>query len=245
VIDREHERLLHEYVGGTASERDSARIEAWLQTSREGRDRRRELEALFQVLASVPHEMPPAALHDGVLEAIRLRRDAQGRPARAPMRPRWLLLAPAAAVAALLAISAPMWWRGLRPGGGTDVSGTLVGRPVSDHTMLNLPGAGISSRASWESDRLMFDFFVSAPGPSQLVLGAPDARFAHARVMGIDPGRLEVKDDGRSAVIRLETRAHFQLLLDARTAPREPGHMIFTTGGQRTEGALPVPRPNH
>ena len=78
MIDREYERLLHEVVGGTASPKDAARLEAWLATSEAGRQRRRELEALFAVLGAVPRVAPPAALREGVLAAVRVQSHVPG-----------------------------------------------------------------------------------------------------------------------------------------------------------------------
>jgi hypothetical protein len=240
MIDHEHERLLQEYVGGTASAREIAQVEAWLATSAEGRERRQQLETLFLALAGVPRETPPDSLRDGVLREIRQRREGHAPAPAASMR-RWALLAPAAVVAVALAVTAPFWWRGLRPEGDSSVSGSLVAGP-RDHGVVDLGDVRVKTSASWVPEGMAIQFDVVAASPVRLVLSAPDDRLAHVQVRDLDPARVQSYAEQHRLAIRLDSGARFQLIVDSVKTPGEPARLIVESEGRRTEGAVPLPR---
>lgn len=67
----ERDRLLLEFLDGTASPSDRSTVEAMLSSSPEWRSRHSELAGLFQELARVERALPPADLRDRVLDGIR------------------------------------------------------------------------------------------------------------------------------------------------------------------------------
>lgn len=69
--DFDRDRLLLEFLDGTASPSDRTNVEARLASSAEWRARRDALAGLFEELARVERAVPPADLRDRVLEGIR------------------------------------------------------------------------------------------------------------------------------------------------------------------------------
>ncbi len=67
----EQDRLLLEFLDGTASPSDRSTVEAMLGSSAAWRTRQAELAGLFQELARVERALPPADLRDRVLDGIR------------------------------------------------------------------------------------------------------------------------------------------------------------------------------
>jgi hypothetical protein len=73
------DRLLLEYLDGTATPAERARVEAWLAGAPAARARRAELEGLFAELASLPTATPPPDLRQRVLAEIGARERAASR----------------------------------------------------------------------------------------------------------------------------------------------------------------------
>lgn len=71
--DRELDHLLQEVLDGHGTPEQVARLESWLAGSEQGRARRRELEAVFAALRSVPLVDAPADLKDGVMLDLQAR----------------------------------------------------------------------------------------------------------------------------------------------------------------------------
>lgn len=78
------DRLLLEYLDGTATPGERAHIEAWLAGDPAARARRVELEVLFAELASLPTASPPPDLRQRVLAEIGARGRGASRAASTP-----------------------------------------------------------------------------------------------------------------------------------------------------------------
>ena len=86
----DRDQLLLEYLDGTASPPDRARVEALLASDLEWRERHAELSGLFQELGRVERVAPPADLRDRVLEGIGRWERGRRRAAEARSSGSWI-----------------------------------------------------------------------------------------------------------------------------------------------------------
>lgn len=164
------DRLLLEYLDGTASPGERARTEAWLAANPGARARRAQLEALFSELASLAPAGPPADLRERVLDQIRTRGpEAAGRAApresravantrasadrtsffgRRPILAAGLAFAAGLAVG-VLALGGFRGGQGLGPTDPSQVMGAMGGaqRETGETASTRLEGARIAGRA--------------------------------------------------------------------------------------------------
>jgi hypothetical protein len=242
MIDREHERLLHEVLEGSASPADAARLEAWLATSAEGRQRRSELEALFSALAAVPRVPPPPSLRSGVLDGIRSRSRSVPVPARRLLAPAWLLV-PAAAAAIAVAIAFPRWRQALSPEAMPDVSGSLAARPSTvAPTILAIGEASVTLARTDAGGATSVSLETANATPIVIELESDPATLARAEVRGLP--ETAIRRDAANGRLELAPHGTLRFSLEFRPALRreESVKVTIRTGERRVAGVLPQPR---
>jgi anti-sigma factor RsiW len=238
MIDRDHERELHELLDGSATPEARRRTEAWLATSDEGRRRRSELEALFSELGSLAVEPAPAGLRDGVLASIRSRSGSLSP--RRVSRPRWVLLAPIAAI--LLAVAALPWWHhGLEPGTLPEVTGTMSTAPVAGQSHWRIGRASVSTSLTSEASGVTAEFDIIAPGPVQAHLSAAPGLLSGARLVLVS-GSADLAPEGDALALRTDGDARLRVVLP-HARPDQRIAITLYADDRRAGGMLPAPAP--
>jgi anti-sigma factor RsiW len=242
MIDREHEQLLHDVVGGQASPADVTRLETWLETNAEGLQRRKEIETLFAALAAVPRVPPPAELRDDVLAAIRAGSRAAAAPARRRVPRAWFLVPVGAAVLAV-ALASPLWRQSLRPESLQDVSGALAARPAPRPARAALAFAGtrVAMSATTSGAGTLVSFDATSTTPLTIELEADAATVLGISVDGLSPDA--IRPDAAHGRLELVLDGSTRFSLGFRPALRreESVKVVVRAGERRAEGVLPQP----
>ena len=246
MIDRNREQSLHDLVDGSASPEERGRTETWLAGDAGGRQRLREIEALFAALRAVPQVPAPQGLRDEVLRSIR----GEVAPGKAPQpfraagsRTRWALVAPAAA--ALVVVMAFPWWRhALQPDNLPEIAGSLSGEVGSPGSARWHAGdADVSARVTQEQGKTVATFQVRAIRTVSIELLADQAGLEETALQ-VTTGPVTRTVSAHGIALETTGNAGFQLALPASVQGVRV-EIVIRSGDHATRGQLPAPAATH
>ncbi len=180
--DDEFERILQDELEGVATPEDSRRLREHLARNAGARERRRDVEAVFEALARVPEEDAPADLKEGVMAAIAAghepaaaqsgQLEARKAALRGPHRLAWASPFLAGAVAGGLVIALVTGILGPRVRTDLPVTGTMLPRPeegaLIDRQELRLAGGGVTLETRRSAGLVRLAFAATASHPLDL-----------------------------------------------------------------------------
>jgi len=245
----DRDRLLLEFLDGTASPSDRSHVEAMLAANAEWRSRRAELAGLLQQLTQVERALPPSDLRDRVLEGIR--RVERGHRTMAGQKSRgswlsWLMHLgprPRVLVAASFALGLVLGTVAMGPAlhalkGDLAVLGTMGGATAPVKLVQ-----GDARILAW-SDRAdagcRVTVEISLPAGASAEISDPQGHWVPVglrRQTGV-VGGLEV--EGRRAIWSGSTRGRF--LVDFTGSPQASStlELLLTTAAGSSRALLPV-----
>lgn len=249
----ERNRLLLEFLDGTASPSDRSKVEAMLESSAEWRSRRAALAGLFEELARVERATPPADLRDRVLEGIH-RVERGRRVAEAKSRTNWIFWLthlgprPRVLVAASFAFGLVLGVVAMGPAlhalrGDLGVLGTMGGATATP-VKLSQGEARISAWTGHGDRGPSVTVEVALPEGATAEIADPAGVWTPVglhRPAGAAGGLLI---DGSRAVWSGPTRGRFLVDFTGRPGSSSPLELILTTATGSSRAVLPVTGPN-
>ena len=245
----DRDRLLLEYLDGTASPSDRSHVEAMLAASAEWRSRHAELAGLLAEITHVERALPPSDLRDRVLEGIR--RVERGHRTMAGQKRRgswtsWLMHLgprPRVLVAASFALGLVLGTVAMGPAlhalkGDLAVLGTMGGAAAPGKLVQG--DARMIARSNRVDTRCRVNVEVSIPAGATAEISDPQGHWVPVglrRQTGA-AGGLEV--EGRRAIWSGATRGRF--LVDFTGVPQASStlELILTTTAGSSRALLPV-----
>ena len=245
----DRDRLLLEFLDGTASPSDRSKVEAMLESSAEWRARHAALAGLFQELARVERATAPADLRDRVLEGIG-RVERGRRAAEAKSRTNWVYWLthlgprPRVLVAASFAFGLVLGVGAMGPAlhalrGDLGVLGTMGGAPATP-VKLSLGNARIFASAGRDDRGLSVTVEISLPEGATAEITDPAGTWTPVglRRQAGTAGGLEV--EGPRATWSGPTRGRFVVDFTGTPGPSSSLVLTLTTVTGSTRAVLPV-----